>query len=75
MRKRWIMIAAIIGIVLIGIVAAGPIMSDVETPDYKIIRAEADIEIRKYDPLIIAEVQCTNQRDGTGRRAMLNNSL
>ena len=59
------MIAAIIGIVLIGIFAAGPIMSDVETPDYKIIRAEAEIEIRKYEPLIIAEVQMKGKREDT----------
>jgi hypothetical protein len=67
------MIAATIGIVLIGIVAAGPIMSDVATPDYTIIRAEADIEIRKYDPLIIAEAQIRGKREdaiGTGFRLL-----
>ena len=38
MRKKWIMIAAIIGISLIGVVAVGPIMSDVETPNYEVVK-------------------------------------
>lgn len=63
MRKRWIMIAAIIGIVLIGAVAVGPIMSDVETPNYEVIKSEGDIEIRQYAPMIIAEVQMSGARE------------
>lgn len=56
------MIAAIIGIILIGAIAAGPVMSNVETPDYDIIKVEGDIEIRQYDPLIVAEVQISGER-------------
>ena len=56
------MIAAIIGIVLIGIVAVGYIMSDVETPRYKVITAENNIEVRKYAPMIVAEVQMNGGR-------------
>ena len=63
MRKRWLMIAAIIGIVLIGIVAVGPIMSNVETPDYEVIKAEGHIEIRQYAPMIVAEVQVKGGRE------------
>ena len=51
------MIAAVIAIVLIGAVAAGPIMSNVETPNYVVVKAQGNIEIRRYDPMIIAEVQ------------------
>ena len=40
MKMRWFMISAIIGIVLIGIVAVGPIMSDVKTPNYEVVTAE-----------------------------------
>ena len=39
------MIAAIIGIVLIGTVAVGPIMSDVETPNYEVVESKGNIEI------------------------------
>lgn len=63
MRKRWIMIAAIIGIVLIGIVAVGPIMSDVETSDYEVVKSQDAIEIRQYDPMLIAEVQMIGKRE------------
>ena len=62
MKKRWKMIATIIGVVLICVVAAGPIMSDVETPDYKIVKSHDAIEIRQYDPMLIAEVHMSGQR-------------
>lgn len=57
------MIAAIIGIVLIGAVAVGPIMSDVETPDYEVTKSEGDIEIRQYESMIIAQVQISGKRE------------
>ena len=57
------MIAAIIGIVLIGVVVVGPIMSNVETPDYEIVQSEGAIEIRQYDPMLIAEVQMSGKRE------------
>lgn len=63
MKKRWFMIAAIIGIVLIGVVAVGPIMSDVETPSYEVITAENNIEVRQYIPMIVAEVQMNGRRE------------
>ena len=67
------MIAAIIGIVLIGVVAVGPVMSDVETPDYEVVKSEGDIQIRQYAPMIIAEVQMTGKREdaiGNGFRLL-----
>jgi hypothetical protein len=63
MKKRWIMIVAIIGIVLIGAIAAGPVMSDVETPNYEIVKSQDAIEVRQYDPLIIAQVQISGERE------------
>ncbi len=59
------MIAAIIGIILIGAVAVGPVMSDVETPNYEVVTAESNIEVRRYDPMIIAEVQINGPREGS----------
>jgi hypothetical protein len=63
MKKRWFMITAIIGIVLIGLVAVGPIMSNVETPSYEVITVENNIEVRQYIPMIIAEVQVNGRRE------------
>ena len=57
------MIAVIIGIIVIGVVSVGPVMSDVETPNYEIVRSQDAIEIRQYDPLIIAEVQMSGERE------------
>ncbi len=48
--------------VLIGIVAIGPIMSDVETPDYQVVQSQDAIEIRQYNPMIIAEVEINGKR-------------
>ena len=45
MKKKWILIAALIGLVLIGAIAAGPIMSDVETPKYQVLETQGNIEI------------------------------
>lgn len=67
------MIAAIIGIVLIGTVAVGPIMSDVETPNYEVVESKGNIEIRQYEPMIIAEVQMDGEREdaiGSGFRLL-----
>lgn len=59
------MIAIIIGVVVLGAVLAGPIMSDVEHPKYKVISEfeDQDIEIRQYDPMLIAEVTVSGKRD------------
>ena len=54
---------AIIGIVLIGAIAAGPIMSDVETPKYEVVKSQGSIEIRQYEPMIIAQVQVNGKRE------------
>lgn len=57
------MIAAIIGIILVGGILAGPIMSDVETPEYEVVESQGNIEIRRYGPMIIAEVQVEGERE------------
>ena len=57
------MITSIIALVLIVGVLAGPVMSDVEKPDYKVIQSEQNIEIRKYEPMIIAEVEVDGNRE------------
>jgi len=63
MKKKWTMITSIIALILIVGVLAGPVMSDVEKPDYKVIQSEQNIEIRQYDPMIIAEVEVDGKRE------------
>jgi effector-binding domain-containing protein len=48
--------------VLLSAVLVGPAMSDVETPNYEIIRKDNNIEVRRYNPMIIALVQMQGQR-------------
>ena len=64
MNKTWIMITSIIALILIvGGLLAGPVMSNVEKPDYKVIQTEQNIEIRQYEPMIIAEVEVDGKRE------------
>ena len=57
-------IFATIGLIIIGIaLAAGPVMSDVETPKYDVIQSTGSVEIRTYNPMIIAEVHTQGPRD------------
>ena len=58
------MITSIIAFILIvGGLLAGPVMSNVEKPDYKVIQTERNIEIRQYEPMIIAEVEVDGKRE------------
>ena len=57
------MITSIIALILIVGVLAGPVLSDVEKPDYKVIQSEQNIEIRQYEPMIIAEVEVDGKRE------------
>ena len=62
MNKKCTMITSIIALILIVGVLAGPVMSNVEKPDYKVIQSEQNIEIRQYEPMIIAEVEIDGKR-------------
>ena len=57
------MITSIIALILIVGVLAGPVMSNVEKPDYKVIQSEQNIQIRQYEPMIIAEVEVEGKRE------------
>ena len=56
------MITSIIALILIVGVLAGPVMSNVEKPDYKVVQSIQNIEIRHYEPMIIAEVEVQGNR-------------
>ena len=63
MKKKWTMITSIIALILVVGVLAGPVMSNVEKPDYKVLQSEQNIEIRQYEPMIIAEVEVDGKRE------------
>ena len=63
MKKKWTMITSIISLILIVGVLAGPVMSNVEKPDYEVIQSVQNIEIRQYEPMIIAEVEVDGKRE------------
>lgn len=63
MKKKWIIFASISVLILLGGALAGPIMSNVERPDYEVVLSEKNIEIRHYDPMIIAEVDVEGKRE------------
>jgi len=63
MKKKWFIIFVIVGIVLIGIVELGPIMSNVEVPIYKVFNSENNIKVRRYSPIIVAEVHINGRRE------------
>ena len=62
MTLKWILITVLI-ILLAGFAAWGPIVSNVERPDYDIMMSQGSIEVREYTPLLVAEVQTTGDRD------------
>ena len=68
MKLKWIFLTVLIGIFLTAAVFVGPIMSDVETPEYKILKTEGNIQLRRYNPMIIALVNVKGtRRDAIGK--------
>jgi hypothetical protein len=61
-RLFWIAAGALSLLVILGGIAAGPIMSRVEQPDFKVISSEGSIELRQYGPMIAAEVEVQGER-------------
>lgn len=63
LKSKWTLTGAAIVVILLGLAMVGPIMSNVEKPDYKVVAAEGQIEVRRYPTLIAAEVTTTGDRD------------
>ena len=63
-RRKTIFVglAVIVALLVIAAAAAGPIMSRVEQPDYKITMTDGAIEIRAYGPMIAAEAEVKGER-------------
>jgi len=66
MAKRrktiYVSLAVFVAILAIAAAAAGPIMSRVEQPDYKVTMTNGAIEIRSYGPMIAAEAEVKGER-------------
>ena len=62
-RKKlmWWLIAGLV-VVLVGAALWGPIVSNVEQPNYKVAERSGGIEIRDYAPMIVAEAQVSGDR-------------
>jgi hypothetical protein len=56
-------LTAVLVVVLIGAALWGPLVSNVEQPRYRIVESSGNIEIRHYEPMIVAETQVTDKRD------------
>ena len=65
MSKKKLIFLIFVLILLAGGASIGPIMSNVETPKYKILTSKGNIEVRRYSPLIIAEVEVYGDRRTT----------
>jgi DNA gyrase inhibitor GyrI len=61
MKKPIIWLLA--GIVILAALLTGPIMSNVEQAKYDVIETHGAIELRDYDPMIVAEVSMQGDRE------------
>jgi hypothetical protein len=49
-------------VLIVAAVGAGPVMSRVEQPEYKVTNAEGAVEVRSYGPMIAAEAVIEGER-------------
>jgi hypothetical protein len=61
-RKIYWFLAGTVAVLLIAAAAAGPIMSRVEQPNYKVTLFDGAIEVRSYGPMIAAEAEVKGER-------------
>lgn len=63
MKRKTIFFALLVcGSILVGCAMIGPIMSDVEKPKYQVTVIANGIELRSYDPMLVAAVQMSGTR-------------
>jgi hypothetical protein len=65
MSKKFIIIISILSIFIIGFAIWSYFVSNVEQPDYKVISSEGDIEVREYQPTLVAMVKVDGSREDT----------
>jgi SOUL heme-binding protein len=56
----WIL--GIVGVALLAATLWGPIVSNVEQPQYKVVERSGNVEIRDYPPMIVAEADVRGER-------------
>ena len=61
MKKRWAAFAAI-GVLAAGLVSWGAAANDVEEPAFAVLQTAGNIEIREYEPMIVAEANVSGDR-------------
>lgn len=64
MKKKWIVILSVCA-VLVGCALLGPLMSNVEQPGYEVESSLDSFEIRRYAPMIVAEVTLDGSREAS----------
>ena len=52
-------------------IGVNPVMAKYETPEYKVVKSEKDIEIREYPSYIITEVSNKGQRDKAANESFM----
>jgi len=57
----WWLLAVLV-VVTLGVTLWGPIVSNVEQPNYQVVERSGAIEIRDYAPVIVAEVEMSGER-------------
>jgi effector-binding domain-containing protein len=61
-KKKIVFTLLFCGLFLVGCAMVGPLMSDVEKPKYQSTSLADSIELRSYDPMIVAAVQVNGKR-------------
>jgi len=72
-KKKRMLVTGALCFFLVSFALIGPVMSDVEKPEYEVLSSNNFIEMRKYAPMIIAEVEVKGTRDqaiGNGFRIL-----
>lgn len=57
------LIGCLLGVITAGALLWGPIVSNVEQAKYTVVEQHGNIELRDYDPMIIAEVDVSGTRE------------
>lgn len=57
----WVIAGVVV--VVLGATLWGPIVSNVEQPKYKVVETDANIEVRDYPAMIVAEANVSGERD------------
>jgi hypothetical protein len=67
-KKIYWLLSFFVVLIVLAAVGAGPVMSNVEQPQYTTVDSEGSIEIREYAPMIEAEVDVKGSRSAAIRK-------